>query len=125
MQNALRFLMKKTSFFPLINIFFSLFLKDQKLFLKETKLFFFIRNLRAFCIYFLQVHTFNQNLRAFNFCRYFFHYIQRAITVYFSDEVFSLFNAFRMPSHNNSVRMYLPLVKICKKEPNNPYFHFF
>ena len=41
MQNALRFLMKKTSFFTLINIFFSLFLKDQKLFLKETKLFFF------------------------------------------------------------------------------------
>ena len=42
-------------FFPLINIFFSFFKKDQKLFLKEAKLFFFIRNLRAFCIYFLQV----------------------------------------------------------------------
>ena len=45
---------KRQVFFPLI-IFFSLFLKDQKLLLKETKLFFFIRNLRAFCIYFLQV----------------------------------------------------------------------
>ena len=32
---------KRQVFFPLINIFFSLFLKDQKLFLKETKLFFF------------------------------------------------------------------------------------
>ena len=31
---------KRQVFFPLINIFFSLFLKDQKLFLKETKLFF-------------------------------------------------------------------------------------
>ena len=41
MQNALRFLMKNTSFFPLINIFFSFFKKDQKLFLKEAKLFFF------------------------------------------------------------------------------------
>ena len=45
---------KSKVFFPLI-IFFYLFLKDQKLLLKETKLFFFIRNLRAFCIYFLQV----------------------------------------------------------------------
>ena len=41
MQNALRFLMKKTSFFSIDKYFFSLFLKDQKLFLKETKLFFF------------------------------------------------------------------------------------
>ena len=30
--------------------------------------------------------------------------IALAITVYFSDEVFSLFNAFRMPSNNNSVQ---------------------
>ena len=41
MQNAHRFLMKKTSFFSIDKYFFSLFLKDQKLFLKETKLFFF------------------------------------------------------------------------------------
>ena len=33
----------------------SFFLKHQKLFVKEAKLFFFNRNLRAFCIYFLQV----------------------------------------------------------------------
>ena len=55
MQNALRFQMKKTSFFSIDKYFLSLFLKNQKLFLKETKLFFYIRNLRAFCIYFLQV----------------------------------------------------------------------
>ena len=46
---------KDKFFFPLINIFSSFFKKDQKSFLKEAKLFFFIRNLRAFCIYFLQV----------------------------------------------------------------------
>ena len=46
---------EKDKFFSIDKYFFSLFLKDQKLFLKETKLFFFIRNLRAFCIYFLQV----------------------------------------------------------------------
>ena len=52
-------------------------------------------------IYLLQVLSIT--MRVFNFCRYFFHHIQRAITVYFSDEVFSLSNTFRMPSHNNSV----------------------
>ena len=40
---------------------------------------------------------------AFTFCMYFFHHIQRAITVNFWDEVFSLFHAFGMPSLNNSV----------------------
>jgi hypothetical protein len=39
----------------LINNFLTLFLKDQKLFVKDAKLVLFIRNLRAFCIYFLQV----------------------------------------------------------------------
>ena len=42
-------------------------------------------------------------MRVFNSCRYFFHHIQRAITVYFSYEVFSLSNAIRIPSHNISV----------------------
>jgi hypothetical protein len=47
---------EKNKFCSIDKIFFILFLKHQKLFVKEAKLFFFIRNLRAFCIYFLQVH---------------------------------------------------------------------
>ena len=54
MQNALRFLMKKTSFFSIDNFFFSFF-KGSKVITQRDKTFFFIRNLRAFCIYFLQV----------------------------------------------------------------------
>ena len=46
---------EKTKFCPVDKKFLSFFLKHQKLFVKEAKLFFFIRNLRAFCIYFLQV----------------------------------------------------------------------
>ena len=51
----------------------------------------------------LSAGIFNQNLRSFNIGRYLFHHIQRAKTVYFSDEVFYLFNAFRMTLHNKSV----------------------
>ena len=47
--------MKKPSFAWLIKKFYPFFLMHQKLFVKEAKLFFFNRNLRAFCIYFLQV----------------------------------------------------------------------
>ena len=46
---------EKTKFCSVDKNFLSFFLKHQKLFVKEAKLFFFIRNLRAFCIYFLQV----------------------------------------------------------------------
>ena len=45
----------KRQVFSIDNSFFSFFLKDQKFFLKETKLFFFIKKLRVFCIYFLEV----------------------------------------------------------------------
>ena len=46
---------KDKFFFPLIKIFFSLFLKRIKsYFSKRQNSCFFIRNLRAFCIYFLQ-----------------------------------------------------------------------
>ena len=41
MQNALRFLMKETSFFSIDKYFFFSFFKYQKLFIKETKFFFF------------------------------------------------------------------------------------
>ena len=40
MQNALRFLMKKTSFFPLI-IFFLLFFKESKVLSQRDKTFFY------------------------------------------------------------------------------------
>ena len=53
-KNALRFLMKKTSFAPLINNFLYFF-KESKVICQRGKTFFLIRNLRVFCIYFLQV----------------------------------------------------------------------
>ena len=46
---------EKTKFCSVDKKILSFFFKHQKLFVKEAKLFFFIRNLRAFCIYFLQV----------------------------------------------------------------------
>ena len=46
---------KKTSYAPLIKNFLIIILKNQKLFVKGAKTFFFIRNLKTFCIYFLQV----------------------------------------------------------------------
>ena len=55
MQNALRFLMKKTSFFSIDNFFFLFFQRVKSYLSKRQNSFFFIRNLRAFCIYFLQV----------------------------------------------------------------------
>jgi len=42
-------------FFPLINIFFSFFKKGSKVISQRGKTLFFIRNLRVFWIYFLQV----------------------------------------------------------------------
>ena len=54
MQNALRFLMKKKSFFSLRNNFWSFKKIEKNIFINWKKTF-FIRNLKAFCIYFLQV----------------------------------------------------------------------
>ena len=55
MQNALTFLMKKKSFAPLTNNFWSFKIRIKSYLSEGQKNFFFIRNLRAFCIYFLQV----------------------------------------------------------------------
>ena len=85
---------EKTKFCSVDKKILSFFLKHQKLFVKEAKLFFFIRNLRAFCIYFLQVlkiriwghlpsaGTFNQNLRAFAFYSYTFNQNLGVFTFY-------------------------------------------
>ena len=55
MQNALRFPIRKKGFAPLTNNFWSFKIRIKRYLSKRQNFFFFIRNLRAFCIYFLQV----------------------------------------------------------------------
>jgi hypothetical protein len=58
--------------------------------------------------------TFNQNLRVFTF----WGYLQRAMTVYFWDEVFSLKKCLYMPSNNNSVQLLLALLTFLSHQEN-------